>query len=92
MCWIGGLLVIVAGVVIAAANWPSTEPDPFGGLSEEGSRGVALFGLTLAAGGQLPTLVGVISTGVNLGNIASCPTPAGPDETPHPSESCQSDG
>jgi len=62
-CWVGGLVLLVLGGLVAGASLPSF--DLYRG--DSGSRAGFLFGLGMVGLGQLAVLVGVIATGVRLG-------------------------
>ena len=65
--WIVGLLLLVAGAIVAGLNIPGEEIG-FSGEIEETGNG-AIFGIALlaAGAGQLMVAAGVVATGVSLG-------------------------
>lgn len=64
---VGGLIVLVVGIVIAAVSIPSVTD--FGQPS--GSTGGMLIGVLIAGVGQMIFLIGTIALGVFLGTRAA---------------------
>jgi len=62
-----GLLLLVAGAVLAGAFAPGTGTDALGNPEETGDAATFATGLVIAGVGQLLVAVGVVASGVALG-------------------------
>ena len=68
LLWTVGLLLLVVGAIVAGMNVPGEELDVLGNVESTGSVEWFSGGLLVAGIGQLLVAVGIIATGVQLGN------------------------